>query len=60
MSESNRAGQTKEAYDQIFGPFERGNFRELSEQDWRNLIDGKRTSLLDPESWALPPRSYLW
>lgn len=44
------------AYDQVFGPFERGEFRELGEQEWRDLIDGKRKSKHDPESWALPPK----
>jgi PHD/YefM family antitoxin component YafN of YafNO toxin-antitoxin module len=44
------------AYDKVFGPFERGEFRELTEQEWRDLIDGKRKSEHDPDSWALPPR----
>jgi len=44
------------AYDQVFGPFDRGEFRELSEQEWQDVIDGKRKSMHDPDSWALPPK----
>lgn len=47
---------SQEAYDQIFGPFDRGEFRELTDQDWQALIDGKRKSLHDPQSLALPPK----
>lgn len=50
-------GLADAAYDKVFGPFDRDSFRELSDQDWQNLLDGKRTSPHDPESWALPPRS---
>jgi len=44
------------AYDQLFGAFEHGEFREVSEQEWRDRIDGKRKSKHDPDSWALPPK----
>lgn len=46
---------SQEAYEQVFGPCERGEFRELTEEDWQALIDGKRKSHHDPQSWALPP-----
>lgn len=55
--ERENRGLADAAYDKILGPFDRGSFRELSEQDWQDLLDGKRTSPHDPESWALPPRS---
>lgn len=51
-----RERQSQEAYDQIFGPFERGEFRELSDGDWQALADGERKSAHDTESWALPPK----
>lgn len=44
------------AYDQIFGPFDRGEFRELTDREWRSLLDGERTSPHDPQSLALPPK----
>jgi hypothetical protein len=47
---------SQEAYDQIFGPFDRGEFRELTEQEWQALIDGERKSPHDAESLALPPK----
>lgn len=51
-----RERQSEKAYERIFGPFERGEFRELSERDWQALLDGERKSEHDPESWALPPK----
>jgi hypothetical protein len=48
--------QAQEAYDQIFGPFDRGEFHEFTDQGWNALVDGKRTSLHDPQSLALPPK----
>lgn len=47
---------SKEAYDQIFGPFDRGEFRELTDQEWQALIDGERRFPHDPQSLALPPK----
>jgi prevent-host-death family protein len=47
---------SQEAYDQIFGPFDRGEFRELTDQEWQALIDGKRKSPHAPQSLALPPK----
>jgi len=49
--------QDQEAYDQVFGPFDRGEFRELTDQDWNDLVDGKRKSPRDPQSLALPPKN---
>jgi prevent-host-death family protein len=46
---------SQEAYDQIFGPFDRGEFRELTDQEWQALMDGQRKSPHDPQSLALPP-----
>lgn len=51
-----RERQSQDAYDQIFGPFQRGEFRELSDRDWQALADGERRSTHDAESWALPPK----
>jgi hypothetical protein len=48
--------QAQEAYDQVFGPFDRGEFRELTDLEWKALVDGKRKSLHDPQSLALPPK----
>ncbi len=39
---------------QVFGPFDRGEFRELTDQEWQTLIDGERKSPHDPQSLALP------
>jgi prevent-host-death family protein len=47
---------SQEAYDQIFGPFDRGEFRELTDPDWRALMDGQRKSPHDSQSLALPPK----
>ena len=47
---------SQEAYDQVFGPFDRGEFRELTDQEWKALVDGQRKSLHDPQSFALPPK----
>ena len=47
---------SQEAYDQVFGPFDRGEFNELTEEEWQALIDGKRKYLHDPRSLALPPK----
>jgi prevent-host-death family protein len=47
---------SQEAYDQIFGPFDRGEFRELTGQEWQALMGGKRKSPHDPQSLALPPK----
>ena len=44
------------AYDQIFGPFDRGEFHELTDQEWQALLDGKRKSPHDPQSFALSPK----
>lgn len=33
---------SQESYDQIFGPFDRGEFHELTDQEWQALMDGKR------------------
>jgi PHD/YefM family antitoxin component YafN of YafNO toxin-antitoxin module len=48
---------SQETYDQIFGPFGRDEFHELTNQEWRALIDGKRKSPHNPQSLALPPCS---
>ncbi|HSS51689.1 MAG TPA: hypothetical protein VLX28_22320 [Thermoanaerobaculia bacterium] len=48
---------SQEAYDQVFGPFERGEFREFTALEWKALVDGKRKSLRDPQSLALPPKN---
>lgn len=42
------------AYDEVFGPFDRGEFRELTDEDWQALLNGRRQTPHDPESWALP------
>jgi hypothetical protein len=55
VRESERLSQ--KAYDQVFGPFDRSEFRELTDQEWKALVDGKRKSLSDPQSLALPPKS---
>ena len=47
---------SQQAYDQVFGPFDRGEFRELTDPEWTALVDGKRKSLHDPQSLALPPK----
>lgn len=47
---------SQEAYDQVFGPFDRGEFRELANQEWQALIDGERRSPHDAQSLALPPK----
>ena len=47
---------SQEAYDQVFGPFDRGEFHELTDQDWTALIDGERKFPHDPQSLALPPK----
>jgi hypothetical protein len=48
---------SEEAYDQVFGPFDQGEFRELTDQEWQALMDGKCRSINDPQSLALPPKS---
>jgi prevent-host-death family protein len=48
---------SQEAYGQVFGPFDRGEFRELTDQEWQALVDGERKSPHDPQSLALPPKS---
>jgi hypothetical protein len=48
---------SQKAYDQVFGPFDRGEFRELTDQDWRALIDGERKFPRDFQSLALAPKS---
>ena len=45
---------SQEAYDQIFGPFDRGEFHELTDREWQALMDGQRNSPHDPQSLALP------
>src|SRR5882724_1739514 len=50
---------SQEAYDQIFGPFDRGEFFELTDQEWQALLDGERKSPHDPESLALPPKGQV-
>jgi prevent-host-death family protein len=47
---------SQEAYDQVFGPFDRGEFREFTDQDWQALIDGERKFPHDPQSLALPAK----
>lgn len=47
---------SQEDYDQIFGPFDRGEFRELTDQEWLALIEGRREYPHDPHSLALPPK----
>lgn len=47
---------SQEVYDQIFGPFDRGEFRELTDQEWQALMGGRRKSPHDPQSLALPPK----
>ncbi len=47
---------SQEAYDQVFGPFDRGEFRELTDQDWKALMDGERKSLHDPQSLQVQSR----
>jgi prevent-host-death family protein len=49
---------SQEAYDQVFGPFDRGEFRELTDQDWKALMDGERKSLHNSQSLALPPKGF--
>src|SRR5947209_12175677 len=46
---------SQEAYDQVLGPFDRGEFRELTDPEWTALVDGQRKSRHDPQSLALPP-----
>jgi PHD/YefM family antitoxin component YafN of YafNO toxin-antitoxin module len=46
----------QDAFAQVFGVFDRGEFRELSDEDWLQLMNGERTSQHDPESWALPAK----
>jgi hypothetical protein len=50
---------SQESYDQIFGPFERGEFHELADQEWQALMDGKRKSPHDPQSLALPQKGQV-
>jgi prevent-host-death family protein len=50
---------SQESYDQIFGPFDRGEFHELTHQDWQDLMDGKRKSPYNPQSLALPPKGQV-
>lgn len=50
---------SQEAYDQIFGPFDRGEFHELTDQGWEALMDGKRKSSHNPQSLALPPKGQI-
>jgi prevent-host-death family protein len=50
---------SQESYDQIFGPFDRGEFHELTDQEWQALMDGKRKSPHDPQSLALPPKGQV-
>jgi hypothetical protein len=33
------------AYDQVIGPLDRGEFRELTDQEWKDLVDGGRKGL---------------
>jgi prevent-host-death family protein len=47
---------SQEAYHQVFGPFDRGEFHELTDEDWQALMDGKRKSPRDPQSLALPSK----
>jgi prevent-host-death family protein len=47
---------SQESYDQIFGPFDRGELHELTDQEWQALMDGKRKSPHNPQSLALPPK----
>ncbi len=47
---------SQKAYDQVFGPFDRGELRELTDEDWQALIDGERKFPHDPLSLALPSK----
>ncbi len=47
---------SQESYDQILGPFDRGEFSELTDQEWQDLMGGKRKFPHDPQSLALPPK----
>ena len=53
-AQTRRKGFAEETYDQIFGPFDRGAFHELTEQEWQALMDGHRKSPHNPRSLALP------
>jgi len=48
---------SQEAYDQIFGPFDRGEFRELTDREWQALMDGQRKSPHDPRALPCHPRA---
>jgi prevent-host-death family protein len=50
---------SQEAYDQILGPFDRGEFHEITDQEWEALMDGNRKSPHDPQSLALPPKGQV-
>ena len=50
---------SQESYDQILGPFDRGEFHELTDQEWQALMDGKRKSPHDSQSLALPPKGQV-
>jgi prevent-host-death family protein len=50
---------SQESYDQIFGPFDRGELHELTDQEWQDLMDGQRKFPHDPQSLALPPKSQV-
>lgn len=56
-AQARRMGPAEEVYDQIFGPFDRGAFHELTEQEWQALMDGRRKSPHNPRSLALPPET---
>jgi hypothetical protein len=56
VEDRERERLSQEAYDQVFGPFDRGEFRELTNQEWKALVDGERKSLHDPQSLALSPK----
>ena len=47
---------SRDAFSQVFGVFDRGEFRELTDEDWLALMNGDRRSRHDAESWALPPK----
>jgi hypothetical protein len=47
---------SQESYDQIFGPFDRGELHELTDQEWQALMGDKRKSPHNPQSLALPPK----
>lgn len=50
---------SQESYDQILGPFDQGEFHELTDQEWQDLMDGKRKFPHNSKSLALPPKGQV-